>query len=475
MTDLAAAELPAVGKETPAPLPSPAPPPRRSNPLLEGPILPTLLRLATPNAVALTAGTCVVIAETSYIGRLGTEPLAAMALVFPFVMLTMTMSGGAMGGGVASAIARALGADDQRRAAMLASHALLNGLGFGLVFTIGMLAAGPYLLQQLGGRGRVLSDAGSYITIFFGGACIPWLMNSLAAILRGTGNMRLPSAMILLASIAQIVFGGILGLGLGPIPQFGMPGVATGTLIAMSLAVVVMGWHIFSGRARVRPILRGFKLHRGMFFDILSVGLISCFSPLQSVLTVAIMTHMLAPFGNDVLAGYGIGVRLEFMLITAAYAIGAASVPMVGMAIGAGLVRRARRIAWTGGITAFLLVGIIGTLIAASPDLWIHMFTDDPGVVQSGQSYLAIAGPLYGFMGLAMSIYFSSQGAAKMIGPVIAQTARLVFVAAGGAWLVAHDAKASSFFWLAGLSMVVLGVLCTLAVWLTRWGPREAA
>ena len=98
-------------------------PPIRSpqrNPLLDGPILKTLLKLAAPNVIALTAGTCVAIAETSYIGRLGVEPLAAMALVFPFVILMMTMSGGAMGGGVASAIARALGADDTERAAALA-------------------------------------------------------------------------------------------------------------------------------------------------------------------------------------------------------------------------------------------------------------------------------------------------------------------------------------------------------------------
>src|ERR1700756_3454440 len=114
-----------------------APPVR--NALIDAPILRTLLRLAWPNVIALSAGVCVVIAETSYIGRLGVESLAAMALVFPFVILTMTMSGGAMGGGVSSAIARALGAGDTARASMLASHAVLIGLTFGLIFTLLML------------------------------------------------------------------------------------------------------------------------------------------------------------------------------------------------------------------------------------------------------------------------------------------------------------------------------------------------
>ena len=155
MSDLGVAEIPV--DEDERPLPPPEAPAK--NALLDGPILRTLLWLAWPNVIALTAGTCVVIAETSYIGRLGVESLAAMALVFPAVILTMTMSGGAMGGGVASAIARAIGAGDIDRASTLAAHALLIGLCFGLVFMLGMLIFGPALLELLGGRGNVL-DAG---------------------------------------------------------------------------------------------------------------------------------------------------------------------------------------------------------------------------------------------------------------------------------------------------------------------------
>src|ERR1043165_7060202 len=135
MSDLGVAELPL--EEEGLPLPPVSAPARHF--LLDGPILRTLLRLAWPNVIALSAGVCVVIAETSYIGRLGVESLAAMALVFPFVILPMPMSGGAMGGGVASSSARALGAGDRDRASTLATHAMLNAIGFGLVFMLGML------------------------------------------------------------------------------------------------------------------------------------------------------------------------------------------------------------------------------------------------------------------------------------------------------------------------------------------------
>jgi putative MATE family efflux protein len=469
MSDIAVAEIPLDDGGEQA-LPAITAPAR--NGLVEGPILPTLLRLAWPNVIALSAGTCVVIAETSYIGRLGVESLAAMALLFPCVILTMTMSGGAMGGGVASSIARAMGAGDLDRASTLASHAILIGLGFGLTFTLGMLIFGPRLLELLGGRGNVLSNAIGYAQIFFGGAVLPWLMNTTTGILRGTGNMKLPSLVILNSAFCQIILGGTLGLGLGPIPQFGMRGVAAGSLTAYAISLAILWWYLLSGRARVVPKIRGLRIQWAMFFDILKVGLISCFSPLQSVLTISIFTHLLAGFGTAILAGYGIGARLEFMLTSIAFSVGIASVPMIGMTIGAGRIARARRIAWIAGAISFVSVGLIATIIAIFPDLWVNLFTDDASVRAASHQYLSTAAPMYAFIGLAMSMYFSSQGAAKVLGPVLAQTARLLFIGIGGWWLSTHDATARNFFVLAAASMVVLGTLSSLSVVLTRWGPK---
>ncbi len=112
--------------------------------------------------------------------------------------------------------------------------------------------------------------------------------------------MKLPSLLILNSAVWQVVLGGTLGLGLGPVPQLGMRGVAAGALIAYSMNICVMGWYLFSGRARVVPKLRGLRVQWAMFFDILKVGAIACFSPLQSVLTISIFTHMLAKFGTAI-------------------------------------------------------------------------------------------------------------------------------------------------------------------------------
>src|SRR3954451_19068257 len=207
-----------------------------------------------------------------------------------------------------------------------------------------------------------------------------------------------------------------------------------------------------------------------MFMDILKVGAIACLAPLQSVLTILIFTKILAGFGTETLAGYGIGSRLEFLLIPISFAIGIASVPMVGMAMGAGLVTRARRVAWTAGSAAGLSVGLVGLIVAIKPALWVSLFTRDPAVTAAANSYFAWAGPAFGFFGLGTCLYFASQGAAKVGGPVLASTLRLAIVAFGGWWLASSDAPAWALFALVGAAMTVFGVSTAAAVGLTRWG-----
>ncbi|WP_407167066.1 MATE family efflux transporter [Bradyrhizobium sp. ORS 111] len=438
--------------------------------LLTAPILPTLLRLAVPNTIAMFGSTLVAVAETSYVGRLGTEPLAGIALVFPFAMLTQMMSAGAMGGGVSSAISRALGAGNRDRAAELALHAAMIGACAGLFFTVMMLCCGRMFYTLLGGRGGVLEQAMHYSQVLFSGAISIWLVNTLASVVRGTGDMRTPSLTLISVSLVQIAVGGVLGLGLLGLPSLGMRGVAAGQLTAFTLGAIFLAWYLLSGRSRLTLDVAAFKVQRGMLLDILKVGAISCLSPLQSVLTILIFTRILAGFGTEMLAGYGMGSRLEFLLIPIAFAVGVASVPMVGMAIGAGLVARARKVAWTAGAVAALVVGLVGLVVALKPTLWIALFTSDPGVTAAASSYFALAGPGFGFFGVGVCLYFSAQGAAKVGGPVLAGTIRLLLVGIGGWWLAASSAPAWTLFALVGGAMVAFGLATVMTIKLTRWG-----
>src|SRR5438067_5630155 len=158
------------------PAPSITPRTRR---LLEGPILPTLLRLAAPNVALMLVQAMMSAVDAFYVGRLGTDALAGVSLVFPLMMLMTTMSAGVMGGGISSAIARTLGAGRRDQADALAGHALAIGLGLAGLFTVTALWGGPALYAAMGGRGATLEAALAYSHVVFSGAVALWLLNTL--------------------------------------------------------------------------------------------------------------------------------------------------------------------------------------------------------------------------------------------------------------------------------------------------------
>lgn len=444
-----------------------------ANPLLTGPILPILLRFSLPNMLAMLATALAAIAETSYVGQFGAPALAGMALVFPFVMLQNMMSAGAMGGGVSSAVSRALGAGDAGRANVLAVHALWIGITLGLVYMVVMALLGPTFMAILGGKGEALAQAVAYGEVAFVGSVFVWIVNTLSSVIRGSGNMKVPSVTLFAVALAQVLMGGALGLGWGPLPQWGMRGVAAGGVLANLCGALFLWGYLSSGRAKIQLQVRRTTLDRKHLIDILRVGAVACISPLQTVLTILILTRLVATLGTQALAGYGIGTRLEFLLVPIAFAVGVASVPLVGMAIGAGQIARARKAAWTAAAVVTAVLESLGLIVTLAPDVWSSLYTQDPSVLASAASYLMWAGPFYGLFGLGLSLYFSSLGAGKAIGPVMAGTLRLLVVALGGALLSYWQSPAWMIFALVGAGMAVYGLSTVWIIKITPWG--EAA
>ncbi len=440
---------------------------RRARELLEGPVLPAVLRLAAPNFLLAALQAVVAFADTWFIGRLGTEPLAGLALVFPFMALMQMMSAGAVGGGVSSAIARACGRGDLERASRLAVQALYVAAVFGLLFTVVMLAFGPTLFGWLGGTARTLDEALAYAHVVFGGACCVWFANILANVVRGTGNMRVASAVLAVAAAMQIPVTALLVLGAGPVRGLGIVGAGIAYVACFGGAAVVLAAYLARGHAGLKLSLATAGPDAPLLGEILRVGSIASLNAIQTILTTLIVTGLVGGFGTAALAGYGVGARLELLQVPFVFAIGSALVTLVGMSVGAGDLERARRVAWVGGGLAALMSGAVGLFVALRPDLWAGMFSDDPAVLEAGYAYLRIAGPCYAFLGGGFALYFAAQGTGRIVWPVLAATGRLLVAGVGG-WLAVRwfGAGLDVVFVLIGAGMAVFGLGAAAAV---RW------
>lgn len=437
----------------------------RTEQLLAAPIVPTLARLSAPGLLLVAFQTMVSVGDTYFVGRLGTEPLAGLALVFPLIMLLQMTSAGAMGGGVSSAIARALGAGDVAAARSLVVHALVIAAAMGAGFTLLVLGLGGPLYRLLGGEGATLELALRYSNVVFAGALGVWLANTLSSVLRGTGNMLVPALALIGGAVLHVPLAATLVLGLGPMPRLGIAGAGVAYVVTFALAALLMAAVVFRRSSALRPRRGDLKLERARFREILRVGGISVVNALQTVLTAVVLTGFVGRFGAPALAGYGVGLRLELLQIPLVFAVGQAMVVLVGSHIGAGHAARAKRIAWIGTACAASIGLAIGLCAALFPLGWVGLFSTDPAVLESGTQYLRTVAPFYPFLAAGIALYFASQGAGRVALPVLAGTARLAIVLAGGALAVSLQ----GIFLTITAGIVVYGVLTLAFVRRTRW------
>ena len=443
-------------------------------PTADPPVVPQLLRLGLPTMLVLFVQTGVGLVETWFVSFLGTTALTAAALVFPAYMLMTMMANGGIGGGVASAVARALGAGDRARAESLAFHGLVLGMAFGLAFTVALWLGGPAFYTAMGARDAALPTALAYSNTIFAGAIPLWVAALLAAALRGSGEARVPAIVTLAGAVSLLVASPLLIFGVGPFPRLEMvgAGVALGLFSAIGTLALILHMR---GKAPALRLARH-RLEWRNFREILGVGALSAVGTVQANLLVALVTAAVGHYASDAIAGYGIASRLDYLLIPLLFGFGTAVVTLVGRNIGAGRPDRALRIAWIGAAMAGGATGTIGLLAAVFAPQWAGLFTEDPTVIATATQYLRIVAPFYGVFGIGLTLYFAGQGARRVGWPIAAGTFRLLVGGVVGALAATYlQLPIGGLFWLVAASTLVFGGVIAGALFLKPWGRPVAA
>jgi putative MATE family efflux protein len=405
----------------------------QASPLLDGPVLATLLRLAAPTVALMLLQAVIAAAEAAFVGRLGAHALAGASLSFPLVMLMTTLSAGAYGGGVASGVARALGAGRSEDAARLAGTALGMSALLGLAWTAAMQLFGRTFYAALGATGPALEAAVLYSDVLFLGAVPFWLFNAAASVLRGVGNAAYPAAAGTAGGLVTLAVSPLVIFGAGPIPPFGIAGAAWAVVaynLAMAVVLLRAAWAPGSPK---RPGFRSLVPRWRYASEILRVAVPSAASTLLTNLTFIILTALVAPFGAEAIAGYGAGGRLEYLLIPLVFGVGSALVPLMAASDGAGDFGRVRRLTRAGAALGAGGCGLVGGTAALFPGAWMGLFTSDSAVAGFGRAYLVRVGPAYAFLGLGLALYFAAQGRRRTAQPLLATLTRLLVAGALGA------------------------------------------
>jgi len=443
---------------------------KRTEQFLKDPIFPLLIKMSAPNTVAFLINAVVVLAEFWFISQLGITPLAAVTLAFPAIMLTQQMAFGALGGAVTSSIARSLGAADKPRAEKLLWHSLYISCFGALAFLIIFFIFGEPLLRILGGTGALLEESLAYCFVYLLGAIVVWLSGSLTAALRGMGDMQFPAVLTVICAGIQVFFSAGFILGSFGLPKLGLVGSAWSMIVTSGFMALITLIKISSPSSPVRLKLKRLTIERELFEDIFSVALPASLSPIMTVATVLLLTGLIGQFGTSAIAGYGIGSRVEFLLIPIVFGIGTAMTAMVGTNIGAKNIERAEKIGMVGATTAGLLSAVIGLALALTPNLWISIFTSDPETLLVTKQYIQILGVCYVFQGYGLSLYFASQGANAMKWPIIITAIRLIVfsvLALVAVYWLSYGLV--SIFYASAIAMVIFGILMVISLKMGAW------
>jgi Na+-driven multidrug efflux pump len=260
--------------------------------------------------------------------------------------------------------------------------------------------------------------------------------------------------------------------GLGPFPALGVTGAAAALAISYILRAAVLAGYLLAGRSALTPRRRALNLRGDLFREILRVGLPGSVNTILTNLSVVALTGLVGSFGTFALAGYGLGVRLEYLQIPLVFGLGTALVTMVGTNVGAGKLDRARRTAWLGAALAGAITGSVGLLAAVMPIAWLRLFSEDAPVLEAGQAYLQIVGPTYGFFGFGLALYFASQGAGRLFWPLIAAVGRLA-ITVGGGWAAVAVLGVGLPWLFAAIALGFLSFGCAQAAAIERALPRS--
>lgn len=429
----------------------------RQEAILNGPVFATMLQLALPTTLVLIAQTLVNVAETYYVSFLGTPALIGVSLVFPVWMLMTMMAAGGIGGGVASAVARATGAGRHDDVNTLILHSVVVAVVFGLGFTAFFIGFGELIYSALGGSGESLKAAHEYSVYVFLASIPIWIVNLLSAVLRGIGNVKVPAAVTLIGALVLIPLSPLLIFGFGPVKGFGLAGAGIAINLFYWVAAFAMLRYMSSGRAGIRMTFA--RLRWALFREILKVGLLAALGTIQLNVMVLLVTGAVGVFGVDAIGGFGTASRLDYVLIPVLFGIGTAIVTMVGINVGARQINRAKRIAWVGVAASVVFTEVIGLFVAIFPDVWLGLFTQDESVKVTGELYLQIIAPFYAANGILFALGFAAQGSGYMWRMFLAGTVRLI-LAAGGGWI------AVEFFGIgqAGLFVIVMAAMVIAAI-----------
>lgn len=393
--------------------------------LTEGPVGRHLVNMTVPMLFGIATMMGQGLIDAWFLGQVGDRALAAFSFGFPMLMIITSVAIG-LGAGTSSVVARAIGAGDHRRARRLATDSLLlTFLVTAAMSTIGVLTIEP-LFRLLGAPADMIPMIKSFMIILYSG--VPFLVVGMVGTssMRATGDTRLPGKLMIAGALLNVLLDPIFIFGLGPIPAMGLDGAATAALLARGAMFVGTLYFLVHRLDMVSFNKPDPAELRKSWAEILHVGLPAAGTNAIIPVAVVVITAMIARYGPDAVAGFGVASRIESMVLVIYYALSSVIGPLVGQNLSAGKAARIRQslrlCAWFCLASGLVIAAILASLSGFLPGL----FSQNPEVIRVTRLFLLIAPVSYGAYGIVMVMNAAFNGLGKPMPAVYISVTRML-------------------------------------------------
>jgi putative MATE family efflux protein len=395
--------------------------------LIEGPVGKHMVDMTVPMLFGIFMMMMQGFADAYFIGQVGDRELAALSFAFPILMIVSSVAIG-LGAGTSSVVARAIGAHDHRRARRLTTDSLiLSFIIVAVICVVGIVTIEP-LFKLMGAPDDMIPLIRGYMTILYSG--VPFVVVGMVGMssMRATGDTRLPGMLMVIMSIGNVILAPILIFGIGPVPEMGLNGAATAALTsrgALFVGTVYLMYYRLDMLSFNRPDPGELKKS---WIDILHVGLPAAGTNVIIPVAATVITAMIARYGPDAVAGFGVATRVEAVTLVVFYAMSSIIGPFVGQNMSAG---KSDRIFLALKLCTLFCLGFgvaIAVLLGLSSNFLPSLFSDNPDVTKVTALFFWVVPVSYGTYGMVMVMNAAFNGMGKPMPAVMVSVARMAVI-----------------------------------------------
>ncbi|MFC1729110.1 MATE family efflux transporter [candidate division KSB1 bacterium] len=432
--------------------------------LLEGNITRNIITLSLPIMAANIIANAYNIIDMIFVGRLGPSAVAAVSLGGILMSFTWTVLLG-LSIGTSSLIARFYGAQNMKIVSRVTIQSIVIALSISTLLALFGIFGVRYVLELLGAQEDVLNMGVTYTRIVFCGAISLIVLFVINSIFRGSGDVKTPMITLGTSSIINIILDPLLIFGIGPFPQMGVKGAAIATVIGQFVGAFMNMLILYKGYSRIRisnwSLKPDFTLLKTLFF----IGIPGAMQNFFYSISGFALMNFVAAYGTSAVAAFGIGLRIDIMVMMPGWALGASVATILGQNLGAKQPDRAEKTAWRGSMLYFFLLLTVCTLLWLGAAQVIRVFNGDPDVVSMGADYIQTVVFGYIFLPLSLILTMSMNGAGYTLAPMI-----IIAIAALGIKIPAAIVLSDTLnFGIQGLWYAIAGSAVIQAVISASW------